>query len=95
MTLATSTSFNLVEVPNCDINVPGSDAITFFSLPEISDNKTASYNQENVIGRSSPIKIYNYSEERQISFRFSLYILKSGDDRRNLRIIRALQSATY
>jgi len=69
--------------------------IKIFSLPEISDTKSASYSDETVIGRSSPIKTYSQSDNRSISIQLHYFIMHSSEVRRNLEDLRAIQSALY
>lgn len=85
----------LVPISDCYITIPGSMTINLDNLPEISDTKSASYSDETVIGRSSPIKTYSQSDNRQISMQLHFIISKPSDVTENLRKLRAIQSAVY
>ena len=65
------------------------------ALPDISDSKSAAYNDEPIMGRSFPIKTYSHSENRTISMQIHLYVRKKADAETNLGILRALESALY
>jgi hypothetical protein len=64
-------------------------------LPDITDSKSASYNDEVVIGRSSPLKTYSQSDNRTISMQIHMVVSEPGDINYNLLALRAIQSATY
>lgn len=101
--LATQVNGDLTPIDGCDLIIPGAPRlngsqpgqIVFTSLPELSDQKSASYNPENVIGRALPIMTFAYGEGRNISVTANFYILKQGDSTTNLKILRAIQSAVY
>jgi hypothetical protein len=65
------------------------------SLPEIGDSKQATYNQENIIGRSFPIYTYSHSGDRSITMQVHFFIIEEQDAERNLQDLRAIQSAVY
>lgn len=69
--------------------------ITFKILPEISDSKSAQYQDEPVIGRSFPVKTYSHSENRVISTKLHFVVLTHEDAYRNMLHLRAIQSASY
>ena len=88
----------------CDNGLSGSGAeyasngefvLRFKVLPEISDSKTASYNDETVIGRSSPLKTYSQSDNRTISMQIHMVVSSADDVEYNLAAMRAIQSAVY
>jgi hypothetical protein len=89
----------------CWIKIPGfqgsatsaddKEKIFFDNLPDITDSKSAAYNDEPVIGRSTPFKTYSHSENRTISMQIHLFVTKSTDIVNNLRILRAIESAAY
>ena len=64
---------NLNPVPDCIVVVPTSGAGTdqgltyllFDNLPDISDSKSAVYNNEGIIGRSFPLYTYSHSADRK------------------------------
>jgi len=81
-----------VEIP---IDTTQTVKIDIDNLPDISDSKTATYSSEGIIGRSSPLSTYSNSEPRSISLKLHLYVLEKADIKKNIRKIRAIQSATY
>lgn len=98
MPAATITGGNLKPINDCYVIVPmdsGDYKITFNNLPEITDAKSASYNDETVIGRASPLKTYAQSDNRTISLQIHMIVSSPGDIQKNLLALRALQSATY
>lgn len=86
---------DLVDLPRCELNIPGTTKIIINNCPEISDSKQATYNGENIIGRSSPLHTYSHSADRQINVQFHFFVTKPGDGKKNLGILRAIQSAVY
>lgn len=108
MTKATH-ACDLTEINACTITIPGvlvanqqsggrrttSGVIKLNNLPEISDNKSVAYNDEAIIGRSTPLKTYSHSENRVISMKLHFFITKKGDGDTNLRYLRWIQSAAY
>jgi hypothetical protein len=64
-------------------------------LPDISDSKGATYNDESVIGRSYPMKTFSHGDNRAISWTAYFMICSPGDARNNLIYLRAIQSAVY
>lgn len=95
MTKATNGQCDLIPIENCKIIIPGALTITFNNLPDISDTKSAAYNDEPVIGRAVPLKTYSHSENRVINTKIHFFIRKEADGEENLRQMRALQSAVY
>lgn len=91
---ATIKNGELVAIPNCYIMIEG-EQIDFYILPDISDSKSASYNDENLIGRSNPVKTYSHSEVRTISIELHFIALRSSHVERNLNWLRLIQSAAY
>jgi hypothetical protein len=73
----------------------GSFTLFFNNLPEIGDSKSASYNDEAVIGRAVPIKTYANSDNRSISCSITLVVQKKSDCFDNITILRNIQSAVY
>ena len=53
--------------------------LRFKVLPDISDTKTASYNDEAVIGRASPLKTYAQSDNRSISMQIHMVVSSPED----------------
>jgi hypothetical protein len=69
--------------------------IVMNNLPDISDSKSAVYNQETVIGRSFPLYTYSHSGDRQISIQIHFFAINKVDIKKNLLDLRAIQSAVY
>lgn len=92
---ATTSVGDLVEIPECYIQIPGKRTIRFKILPDIGDQKGAKYSGEDVIGRSSPIVVYNNSDARKISMDLHFITLKREDIERNKRDLWAIMSCSY
>jgi hypothetical protein len=98
MPSATIPGGQLKPIRDCYVVVPtdfGDHTITFNNLPEITDAKSASYNDETVIGRASPLKTYSQSDNRTISLQIHMIVSSPGDIVKNMEDLRALQSAAY
>lgn len=106
MPAATRIGGALIPIENCYIIIPcegcggqyasgGEFKLIFKTLPDISDSKTASYNDETVIGRASPLKTYAQSDNRTISASLHMVVSDPGDVEYNLAAMRAIQSAVY
>lgn len=109
MPAATITGGSLVPIENCYVIIPcdncpvgvlrfvsnGEFKLILHSLPEITDTKSASYNDEVVIGRSSPLKTYSQSDNRSITMVLHMIVSKPDDISYNLFALRAIQSAVY
>lgn len=95
MPKATNPLGSLVEIENCYINIPGAGKITMRILPEISDSKSASYNDEPLIGRSFPLKTFSHGENRVISMQLHYVVTSRADILNNLKELRWLESAVY
>jgi len=92
---ATLAGGQLIPIENCYIEVPPFGRITMKALPEISDSKSAAYNDESIMGRAFPLKTYSHSENRAISMTIHFYTIKQKDIEDNLNSMRALESAVY
>lgn len=109
MPAATIPGGALVPINDCYITIPcdnlpqgilrfvsnGEFKLVLNNLPDITDTKSASYNDEVVIGRSSPLKTYSQSDNRNISMVLHMIVSKPDDITYNLFALRAIQSATY
>ncbi len=69
--------------------------ITLKILPEITDSKGSDYPDENIIGRSFPIKTYSHSGNRTIGMKVTFIVLTQSDILQNFINLRLLQSAAY
>lgn len=98
---------NLTKIKNCYIIIPvdtgnrnifqnsNNRKIEFYSLPDLSDGKQASYNNDGIQGRSFPLYTYSHSGDRTIGLQLHFFIINDGDGRRNIEDLRLLQSAVY
>jgi hypothetical protein len=94
MPRATTQTGALAILDNCRIQTYWGD-IELRVLPEISDTKKATYHNENIIGRSSPLVIYSHSEARTISMELTFLTTELADIDRNLHYLRLLESLVY
>lgn len=94
MPKATLPDGSLAVLTNCNILV-GNQEILLRILPDISDQKSASYSDESIIGRSFPVKTFSHSENRSISMELHFIALEKNDIFFNLGYLRILQSAVY
>jgi len=95
---ATLKTGRLVPIDNCWVYIPGAGngrTITLNNLPDISDQKSASYADEAVIGRATPMKTYSHSENRALSITFHFFVTEKDDVKINLENLRWLESAVY
>ena len=79
---------SLAPINNCTINIPGAGNIILNNLPDISDSKTAIYNNEAIIGRSFPLYTYSHSGDRTISMQLHFYTIKQVDSQKNLTYLK-------
>ena len=85
----------LIPIEQCYIFIPNHGPITMNNLPDITDSKSVSYNDEPIIGRSTPLKTFSHSENRTISMQIHLFVTNPDDVSGNIQKIRALESASY
>lgn len=86
---------DLAPIDNCYLRIPGFGIVTFYAVPDISESKSAQYNDENIPGRSFPLKTYSHSGDRTISMTIHLYVRKKTDVSQNIATLRAIQSCLY
>ena len=97
---------NLNPVDRCTIEIPlngvGSSqgdpnkyVLTMNNLPDITDTKSAVYNNEPIAGRSVPLYTYSHSGDRTISMQIHFFVVEEGDANRNLEALKIIQSAVY
>ncbi len=91
---ATDASGRLKIIPNCYIQI-GNFKFEFNNLPDLGDSKGANYEPTAGIGRASPIVTYSNSEQRSISCSINLFVQCRTDCKKNLTILRHIQSAVY
>ncbi len=92
---ATTAGGSLQNIESCHITIPEFGSIELNVLPDITDGKSASYNDEVIIGRSFPIKTYSHSENRSISMQLHFIVTEESDIQKNLEYLRAIESAVY
>lgn len=93
---ATVPGGKLVDITDkCHISIPNFGMIHINNLPDISDSKSAAYNDEPIIGRSFPLKTFSHSENRSISMQLHFFITHPNDVFENIAYLRAIQSAVY
>jgi len=95
MPASTLPSGDLTPIERCTLSIPNAGTIVMDNLPDISDSKSAVYNNEPIIGRSFPLYTYHFSADRVISMQIHFFIRKEGDAIQNLSHLRWIQSAVY
>lgn len=95
MPKATNSDGVLNPIDNCWIAIPKFGIITMNNLPDISDSKSANYNDEPIIGRAFPLKTYSHSDNRSISVQIHLFVTQQSDVQTNIAYMRALESCVY
>lgn len=91
---ATTADGHLQILDKCRIFTPNGN-INLRILPELTDAKGANYSNEPIIGRTTPIITYAYSEPRTIQSELAFQIMKCTDIADNLKYLRILQSCVY
>lgn len=86
---------SLTPLNECWVDIPKAGKITFSNLPDISDSKSAVYNTEAIIGRSTPLYTYSHSGDRTINMTMHFFVIDKGDVDKNLRYLKWIQSAVY
>ena len=91
---ATDSIGKLNKLQDCYIR---SDAFMIYmnNLPDISDNKDASYSEENGMGRSYPFKTFNAGGSRKISWKMRMISYNNESIRENINNLRLLESCVY
>lgn len=92
---ATLESGRLREIDKCYIDIQNFGKIVMTILPDISDQKSANYTDENAIGRSMPFKTYQNSDNRTISWNAHFVVCQQSDISLFFEYIKAFQSAVY
>lgn len=98
MANATIPGGSLININDCYIVIPHGNTRTKINLkilPEITDSKGATYNDEVIMGRSNPLKTFNSSENRSISMQLHFMATERNDFQRNLNALRLIESAVY
>lgn len=94
MAQATTGQGDLQPISNCFMQIEGVKVYPRI-MPDISSQKSASYNDEAIVGRSFPVKTFSHSENRSISIEWHFIALKESDVQKNLNELRLIESATY
>lgn len=93
---STLPSGDLIPILDCYIDIPELETkIIMNILPDISDSKSASYPDENAIGRSMPFKSYQNSENRTISWSAHFMVCKEIDKKQIITWLRVIEACTY
>ena len=92
--IATDATGKLNFIPPCYIKVE-KEIIYMYSIPDISDNKDAGYDEQNGMGRTSPFKTFNSSGSRKISWKLTFVSNDYESRERNLKNLRLLESCVY
>lgn len=71
------------------------DKIFFEVLPEITENKAATYNDEMILGRSSPVKTFAHSDNRVITMTMNFVATHNSDFIRYRQYLFAIAGATH
>jgi hypothetical protein len=97
MPRATLATGDLIEIRDCYIHIEmgAGVEIPMKIVPEISDSKSATYPDENAIGRSFPFKNYSYSDNRTISWTAHFMVCKEGDQATLYQYLRAIEACVY
>lgn len=91
---ATLTGGKLKYIDDIYIKIKGRP-IRAYIMPDISDSKSASYADENSIGRTTPFKNYSYSENRVIQWSHHWIIDVKDRVKEILTDIKYLQALAY
>jgi len=103
MAKATEASGRLQKLAKCKIITPYKRdddpglavEIELRVLPEITDAKGVTYQNEIIPGRASPVPTYGHSDARTISTELTFLIMTCDDIEENLRHLRTLESLAY
>lgn len=91
---ATSEGGLLNVIQKCSIKI-GQYIIESRILPDISDQKSATYSEETGMGRAMPFKSYQHSDNRSIGWTAHYVVTQKSDIEKFLQDIRNIQSAVY
>lgn len=94
MAKATNQFGALQELVKCRIETPFG-MIRLKILPEISDSKSANYTNEPIMGRTTPLTNYSYSEPRTIQTDLTFAVTTCQDIEDNLTYLRLIECLTY
>jgi hypothetical protein len=94
MKATSSRTNNLNPIRNCFLSAKGKTVYATV-LPELSDKHNASYADEQVMGRSMPVKTYASSGDRVITWKWKFVNTDRASYVRNLEDYNFLKSLTY
>jgi hypothetical protein len=93
--MARATNYNGQLQPiNCTVTINGTTMKPRI-LPDITDSKSASYNDESVIGRSFPIKTFSHGDNRSISMKWHILIVDTDTLFEAVQQLKAFTSLVY
>jgi hypothetical protein len=94
---ATNRNGQLVPLSDCYIRASGSPPKIVYmnNLPEISDSKSASYSEENAMGRSVPVKSFANGGTRKIGWKMKIVAPSNQDQLKAIDDLRFLESCVY
>ena len=95
MSRSTIPGGKLVNLTDCYCIIPNFGKIRLNNLPDISDSKSAAYNDEPIMGRTMAMKTFSHSENRAISVTFHFMAVMNSDLALHLNYLRALESCVY
>lgn len=91
---ATSEGGLLREIDKCSIKI-GTYIIKSRILPDISDQKSATYSEETGMGRATPFKSYQHSDNRSIGWTAHYIVTQKSDVQEFIKDIKNIQAAVY
>jgi hypothetical protein len=101
MAKATENSGRMQKLVKCKIITPYNDGmgnaivIELRVLPEITDSKGATYQNETIPGRASPVPTFSHGDPRSISTELTFLVMTCADIEENLRNLRTIESLVY
>lgn len=91
---ATNRNGTLLPIADCYIRVDNY-YVVMNQLPEISDQKSASYSEENAMGRSVPIKSFSQGSTRKIGWKIPFLSSSVKEQQKTIYELRLLESCVY
>jgi hypothetical protein len=92
--IATDNAGRLNPIPNCYIRAENF-VFYMYSIPTLTDGKTAKYNDETGMGRTQPFKTFNDSGTRTIGWTVTLISYDAESIARNISYLRAFEAFVY
>lgn len=91
---ATSGTGNLEIIKDIIFEIGGEKA-DIYAVPEISESKSAKYNDIGIMGRSTPLKSYSYSDNKSIDVTFFCHSIDAITLEANKKLLRMVRSSVY